>query len=215
VIYQSRNIAADVAEPGAEEVPSKYDLRREEVIDAAAAVFSELGYHGASTKLIADRVGIKQGSLYYYFTSKEAALEEVCTKAVGDLIEGLIAVIEMDLPVEEKLVAAVFNHVKRLVERGDYVRTFISQRFLLPDESRKSVGKKARKYEQLITDLIEVGVQNGRFDPGLDCELAALRFISECNGVFVWYGKRVKDRTIDEIGAGIASQLLNGFLRRP
>lgn len=53
--------------------------RRAEVVDAAARVFSERGYHGASTQDIADRLGMRQASLYYYFASKEAALEEVCT----------------------------------------------------------------------------------------------------------------------------------------
>ena len=43
----------------------KYDLRRGEVIDAAGAVFAKLGYHGASIKLIADRVGMHQSGLYY------------------------------------------------------------------------------------------------------------------------------------------------------
>ncbi|HZD25745.1 MAG TPA: helix-turn-helix domain-containing protein, partial [Alphaproteobacteria bacterium] len=49
--------------------------RHREIMDAAAAVFSEKGFHGASTRDIAERVGLRQGSLYYHFPSKEAALE--------------------------------------------------------------------------------------------------------------------------------------------
>jgi AcrR family transcriptional regulator len=59
-------------------VPStRYEKQRREAIKAAAAVFSDKGFHGASTKDIAERLGIKQGSLYYYFKSKEEALGEV------------------------------------------------------------------------------------------------------------------------------------------
>lgn len=47
--------------------------RAGEVLEAAAAVFAERGFHGASTQDIADRLGMRQASLYYYFTSKEAA----------------------------------------------------------------------------------------------------------------------------------------------
>ena len=52
--------------------------RAPEIIDAAARVFAERGYHGATTQAIADVLGIRQASLYYYFSSKEAALELVC-----------------------------------------------------------------------------------------------------------------------------------------
>ena len=56
----------------------KYRRRQNEVFDAAAAVFAEKGYHGASTSDIAAKLGIAQSSLYYYFKSKDEALEMIC-----------------------------------------------------------------------------------------------------------------------------------------
>ena len=56
--------------------------RAGEIIEAAARVFAERGYHGASTQAIADVLGIRQASLYYYFPSKEVALEQVCMLGV-------------------------------------------------------------------------------------------------------------------------------------
>jgi AcrR family transcriptional regulator len=61
----------------------KYDRKFRRARDAAASVFAEKDYYGASTGDIAERLNIKQGSLYYYFSSKEIALEEVC---FGDYI---------------------------------------------------------------------------------------------------------------------------------
>ena len=54
--------------------------RAPQIIEAAARVFAERGFHGATTQDIANVLGIKQASLYYYFSSKEAALELVCLK---------------------------------------------------------------------------------------------------------------------------------------
>src|SRR5215813_6670095 len=61
--------------------------RAPEIIDAAARVFAERGFHGATTQDIADVLGIRQASLYYYFASKEAALELVCARGVEGFLE--------------------------------------------------------------------------------------------------------------------------------
>jgi len=191
--------------------PSKYNVRRDAVVDAAAAVFAEFGYHGAATGLIAERVGIRQGSLYYYFASKEEALSEVCLKGVSDFLVGLEDIAKSMAPAEEKLRAAILNHLGPVVARPDYVRTFITQRQHLPDASRKSVGRQVRHYEKALTELVRLGVANGAFRPDLDCELTALGIIGECNAVFGWYGKRVKGLSIERIADAITTRFLNGI----
>jgi len=44
---------------------------RDLILDAAAELFTVLGYAGTSTRAIADAVGIRQPSLYNYFKTKE------------------------------------------------------------------------------------------------------------------------------------------------
>src|SRR5476651_2890675 len=70
------------ARPG--KPPKRNTHRRSvEIIEAAAQVFAERGYHGATTQDIADILHIRQASLYYYVPSKEAALELVCIQGVA------------------------------------------------------------------------------------------------------------------------------------
>lgn len=52
---------------------------REQILDAAAEMFSEQGYAAVSTRKIAEAVGVKQATLYYHFGSKE------------DILAGLLA----------------------------------------------------------------------------------------------------------------------------
>ena len=66
--------------------------RAPQIIEAAARVFAERGFHGATTQDIANVLGIKQASLYYYFTSKEAALELVCLKGVEGFFDAAKAI---------------------------------------------------------------------------------------------------------------------------
>ena len=47
------------------------ELRREEILAAAIVVFNDRGYHAATLGEIARAAGIGQGTLYYYFPTKE------------------------------------------------------------------------------------------------------------------------------------------------
>ena len=51
--------------------------RREQIIDAATAVFAEYGYTGGSVRIIADRIGASPASLLQHFGSKEGLLMAV------------------------------------------------------------------------------------------------------------------------------------------
>ncbi|WP_081863928.1 TetR/AcrR family transcriptional regulator [Mycetocola saprophilus] len=60
---------------------------REQILDAAAALFVESGFSGASTRAIAERVGIRQQSLYYHFAGKDEILAELLSGSVRPSID--------------------------------------------------------------------------------------------------------------------------------
>ena len=55
---------------------------RAEILDAAAELFVSHGLAATTTRQIAERVGIRQASLYYYFTGKDEILLELLTGSV-------------------------------------------------------------------------------------------------------------------------------------
>lgn len=55
---------------------------REQILDAAAELFVIQGLAATTTRQIAERVGIRQASLYYYFGGKDAILLELLTLSV-------------------------------------------------------------------------------------------------------------------------------------
>lgn len=67
---------------------------RQEILDAAAVLFGESGYAATSTRAIADRVGIRQASLYYHFAGKDEILLELLEASVRptlDVVDALRA----------------------------------------------------------------------------------------------------------------------------
>src|SRR5436190_23668244 len=95
--------------------------RSAEIIDAAAHVFAERGYHGATTQDIADLLGIRQASLYYYFSSKEAALELVCLKGVEGFFEAAKIIAARPESARKRLTSLINSHLTPLVDRADFV----------------------------------------------------------------------------------------------
>lgn len=55
---------------------------RDEILDAAAELFTTQGYAGTSTRSIAESVGIRQASLYHYFKTKDDILCDLLSQTV-------------------------------------------------------------------------------------------------------------------------------------
>ena len=53
---------------------------RDEILDAAKALFIAKGYHGVSLQDIADAVGISKGNLTYHFNKKETIMEALISR---------------------------------------------------------------------------------------------------------------------------------------
>lgn len=76
----------------------------ERILDAAARIFHEQGYAGATTNDIADEAEVSVGSLYQYFPNKDALLValtkrhiECATTGLADLLRGLSSEAGIDI----------------------------------------------------------------------------------------------------------------------
>src|SRR5438552_17574729 len=163
----------------------RWERRYREVLDAAASVFVEKSYAGASTRDIAERLGVRQARLYYYFPSKEAALAAICELGVRDFIVNLRNIIARPIPAAKKLHAAIANHLSPLRSRpeADYIRVFLAHRHELPEGSRQAIAGLARTYQALIEQLFVEGIAAGELRGDLPPQLAALALLGLCNSV--------------------------------
>jgi TetR/AcrR family transcriptional regulator, cholesterol catabolism regulator len=167
------------------EPTARWERRSREVLDAAAMIFAEKGYLGASTRDIAERLGIRQASLYYYFPSKEVALATICELGAKDFILHLREILVSPASGAEKIRAAMANHLSPLRSRpeADYIRVFLLHRHELPNGLRQKVAALAREYQNAIEELFVAGIARGDFRSDLDPKRAALAFLGLCNSV--------------------------------
>jgi len=192
---------------------NRYQQQRQLAIQSAASVFAEKGFHGASTKDIAERMGIKQGSLYYYFKSKEEALGEVCHFGIEAYVERMQSIAESDQPFEAKLMATVTSHLTSYRERNEALKVHNDERLYLPKAKRAILKKLGSQYRQQLERVFEEGVTSGTLRESLDCHFAAQAVIGMCNG---WGDIIVRDSQLDiyDIIQKCMDLLLNGFRER-
>jgi AcrR family transcriptional regulator len=187
--------------------------RAPQIIEAAARVFAERGFHGATTQDIANVLGIKQASLYYYFSSKEAALELVCLKGVEGFFDAAKAIAARRENSRKRLTALIISHLSPLIDRSDFVKVFLNERQYLPRESRRRIGRVSRGLERIFEDVIREGVAKGEFRADLDPRLSTLAILGMCNAASSWHRKENAD--IAHIANEFAQLAINGVGKRP
>jgi AcrR family transcriptional regulator len=193
------------------EPTARWERRYREVLDVAATAFAEKGYLGASTKDIADRLGVRQASLYYYFPSKEAALAAICELGVKDFIGNLRDILGRPISSAEKLRAAIANHLAplRTIPEAYYIQVFLRHRHQLPDELRHTVAALAREYQGLVEQLFTESVISGQFRSSLDPKRATLAMLGLCNSV-ISARALPRSSSIDDFIEEYAAILTNG-----
>jgi AcrR family transcriptional regulator len=186
--------------------------RADAIVDAAASVFAERGYHGTSTQAIADVLGLRQASLYYYFPSKEAALALVCERGVDGFVEAAEAILAGAGTPLEKLTALIGAHLAPNASKRDYVKVFINERRYLADAGRRRIGRKSRRIERCFEEVIRTGIADGSMRAGADVRLTMLAVLGMLNSVINW---RAADqeasvaRVARELGQLVVAGLVN------
>lgn len=87
---------------------------REEILDAAAELFTTGGYANTSTRRIADAVGVRQASLYHHFATKDDILDALLTGTVDEPLRFATQLIAETGPAASRLHALAFSDATQL-----------------------------------------------------------------------------------------------------
>ena len=63
---------------------------RERLLGAAVELVGEVGWGEVTTRLVADRAGVRPGLVHYHFASVEDLLVTACTGMVGRMLDGVL-----------------------------------------------------------------------------------------------------------------------------
>lgn len=170
--------------------PASQTVHRQDVLLAAAAVFQERGYEGATMADIARKVNLTPGSLYHHFPAgKRDLLLEVLNTGLDAVLERLDHILAQRLPPAETLRQMIAAHVEAVtanVPIGTAMVFEIRALMVLDDPARATFLRRRDAFEGRFRQVVELGIRAGTFRP-VDPGVFIKALLGAQNWVGVWY----------------------------
>lgn len=198
------------------EKPESNDGTRRQILDQTAKLLRMNGYASTSLRDIAAAMGMKAGSLYYYFASKEELAETIMTEGierVREAVKQALAAQPEGADPLDNIAVAIKAHLIALHVSGDYASANIRCFTHVPDEMKLRMRKVRKRYEADWRKLIGTAREAGRLAEDVDDD--ALRYVlfGAMNWTLEWL--RRGNPSPDRLGEMFFRILFNGAAQRP
>lgn len=134
---------------------------RERIIRAALEVFRGKGFHGATTRDIAQQAGVTQSNIYNYVRSKDDILYLVCEHLVELYIAGVDEVIRTHSDPYERVIEALRAIMQVMFEHREELVLLYNEVHALEKADRKlvlkAVARFIRQFQQLLDEYVATG----------------------------------------------------------
>jgi AcrR family transcriptional regulator len=161
-------------------------MSRETILQAAASIFQEKGYHAASMQDIAEAVDLKKSSLYHHVSSKQEILLALLDEALGLIVERMEEAISPDLSPSQKLRQAMKAYLGFLAENRSLSSVLLLEYRSLEPEYKDLHIPRRDHVDRIWQGIIEEGVSTGEFVT-LTPSLASKALLGVLNWTITWY----------------------------
>lgn len=184
---------------------------KQRIMDVAAGLFIERGVDGASLRQIADLVGMKAGSLYYHFDSKNELLAAVFERGIEVMVTAFdeAHAATASLGDRERVGAHVRAHLAALFENGPYTAAHVTTFRTAPVEVRDAIVPVRDAYEAMWTDLLRQLVSSGAIADTTPLGLHRLLLFGAMNASVEWFDP--SRGNLDDLATAITNQFWDGL----
>ena len=194
---------------------SRRAVGRDGVLDIAARLFREQGYGSVSLRKIAEAAGIKAGSIYYHFGSKDeivAAVLDAGIQVVHESMREAVTALPSDTDGETILRTAIRAHLRALLDVSDYTSANVRIFGQVPQPVRDANLPTRRAYEAEWDRLLSRLQNDGALKHDVDIRQLRLMLIGTMNATLDWFDPN--RGSADALSRTYADVFLNGILER-
>ncbi|MFZ5893544.1 MAG: TetR/AcrR family transcriptional regulator [Myxococcota bacterium] len=165
---------------------SKGERTREQVIERAAALFNQLGYHGASLSDIMSATGLKKGGIYRHFPNKQQLELEAFDFSVQKMRERFGMALAGKSGARERLRAIVDVYATLPLTPPVPGGCPVLNAAVEADDAYPALRERAQhvmnELKRFLKDVMRNGIKNGELREGLDLERTASTLIALLEG---------------------------------
>ena len=132
----------------------KNNERKQELLKIAYNIFLMKGYDNTSIDDIINEAKIAKGTYYYYFESKEKTLEEVINMVVEKMTNKAKAILELNLPLEQKFINVILSFKPEINEENLTEVINLPENIIMHEKVNKKVIQNA---VPILTQIVEEG----------------------------------------------------------
>ncbi|MES2936722.1 MAG: TetR/AcrR family transcriptional regulator [Pseudomonadota bacterium] len=187
------------------------ESKRQAVLQTAAKLFNERGYHATSLDDIAERLHVTKPTLYYYVKSKDDILLECVRTALEMMREEIDAVRAAGGRALDQLVACMRSYSNVVTQEFGKCVIRIGED-PLPAARRKELRRLKAGIDQQFRHLLAQGIEEGSIAP-CDPKLAAFLLAGALSWVGRWY-REDGEFTPEQIADQAVALLLGGVLAK-
>ena len=184
--------------PGAPLSASKSEKSRDLILESAAKLFRRQGFSATTLRQIASMAQIKAGSIYYYFDSKEAILDEVLDRGLRHVFESVKTAVKQAGKVSHRrrIGLAIEAHLVALLETSDFTSANIRIYGQLPEHLKKPQRPLRQAYARFWDQLFLNARRAGEIRA--DIEIVPLRIfvLGALNWTIEWFRLGSKDAVL-------------------
>ncbi|MCO6392474.1 TetR family transcriptional regulator [Aliihoeflea aestuarii] len=188
---------------------------RDGILDVAARLFREQGYGPVSLRKIAEAAGIKAGSIYYHFGSKDeivVAILDLGIRAVHEKMRQAVLRHADGAAAAAILRAAIRAHLRALLDVSDYSSANVRIFGQVPQSVRDANLPTRRAYEAEWDNLLTRLQRDGALRRNVDIRRLRLMLIGALNATLEWFDP--ERGSVEALASTYADVFLNGILEQ-
>lgn len=133
--------------------------KRTAILNATLILVSEHGFHGTPMSKVAEEAGVGAGTIYRYFDSKEALINELFLELKREISQAMMEGINPEASTEEifrKAWLNTFNYCVKNPQKMIFLEQYYNSPFLTPETEAAT-----QEYMEPVLSVFQASVEKG------------------------------------------------------
>ncbi len=188
----------------------------DKILIAAQTLFARHGYDGTTTKELAEKAGIAEGTLFRHFTNKKAILVEVATQGWTELLTDLLTELS-GMANYEAISHVMYKRMLRMGTNYDMMRVCFMEVQFHPELRERIQSEVIEKMTDVAEAFFQTAMERGvyrRMNPRVIAQVFLGMFVVAGFSHETLAQPVTSPQEMKEMAEGLADIFLNGVLAK-